>query len=104
MKKLNETKLAELEQENKKLLAKNKMPEGVPNQNASGNGSAADVANLTEKSNQGDGAKIDASSNDNSTSHNSKTVSHNNSIGSSSSNPNYSYHNYGGSPHQLSYG
>ena len=96
MKKLNETKLAELEQENKKLLAKNKMPEGVPNQNASGNGSAADVANLTDKSNQGNGAKIDASSNDNSTSHHSTTVSHNNSMSGAKADANYGNYNYGG--------
>lgn len=104
LKKMNETKLAELEKENKRLLAEKKMPEGVPGQTASGNGSAADVANLTDKSNQGDGAKIDASSNDNSTTHESVTVSHNNSIGGSKSEPNYHYHNYSGSPHQLSYG
>ncbi len=96
LKKENEKKLALLEQENKKLLAKNKIPEGVPNQTASGNGSAADVANLTDKSNQGDGAKIDASSNDNSTTNESFTVSHNNSIGGSKADANYGNYNYSG--------
>jgi len=95
LKKNNETKLAELEQENKKLLAKNKMPEGVPNQNASGNGSAADVANLTDSSNQGSGGVVDASNNDNSTNNSSTTISNSQTISGARVHPLYSNYSYG---------
>ena len=95
LKKNNETKLAELEQENKKLLAKNKMPEGVPNQNASGNGSAADVANLTDNSNQGSGGVVDASNNDNSTNNSSTTISNSQTISGARVHPLYSNYSYG---------